>query len=1048
MKEWRTFRAGGLNAQTRGARAYAEDGAEPVLCGYSALLPRIEIRRHARTFALAQGWYVFDPEDGALTDTRVIGHHQRLQTTSRGKEPVALMCEQAARRIAAMLEASPGSRLIPAARFYAMVCSGGARPMDLVSASYTMHCSDVRLRRIFLASDRFSVKDFGPWRDSPSTIMYDGDRPTGNSMSNDPFDTALGKFLSRSNFTGDGHVAVLTDEATPVLIDMMLETAADEFWPTPGSTMSETLCFWRKAWQATAVTEPKLESCEQLVLGWGTDKSYSFKQIASPSADDARDREASTTITESVASCLATFDSPCNPERECGSMKFDRSCLTARIPWRIPYSRVKCCLRCCLLFHTRVLGIDRNVRHWVEREHLIRSGILDKKKFAEQGFRDLLPEDEMIFSDARGVASAHAYVNEWTGRMAVSPALEEIGGGFAHVAGWSSHAGEKERASGGDLARRIANLGNNFSAELYGLIFKLSDDADLDITSLRRIIISEEVAKVLAVNISPQLAGNPVVGPIPRGLASSHDLATHWPSALDGREAKEERAARLMCCCMNVDSGRGRETRRQKLQTLYRNGLLECADPDPSVPHSEYINQMLRSRFVISPPGNGRANHREWEALIAGAVPVVEYNPAFEPMYETLPVVRVNNWTEVTPAFLERQWALIHNASAQFDMAPLYWPYWLAQLTHRVSELSSGHLSQKKEVTTQRLIDVGHKCPNCSSRVCLQHWCQSPPCQPVTLNMLAENGTSTWHGRVLRITGPLRDGFWVRALTVIGQAAWAVERNMGFFVHQNSSFDPYYDSSMGSSSWDSFFLPISVKDGGANPPPHEHDVVELDCEAAWHIFTHDAGGLLYPKSLAIAEKNRKKRSAQVARWVRVRPEILAKADSLWRTLSLDTSGPVLGVHLRGTDKHLQRKVPPQEYFEVIDAWLQHATRNKSTTGTPRIFLATDDYSHAHTMEARYGELIAQQPTPYRGSSQENRPNPHLTSQGSAYTKGLQVMIDTLLLSRVDFLVMTNSAVTEFAMYFNSSLHDRSFNFNIADSTRPGFMPRRSRRARA
>jgi hypothetical protein len=52
-----------------------------------------------------------------------------------------------------------------------------------------------------------------------------------------------------------------------------------------------------------------------------------------------------------------------------------------------------------------------------------------------------------------------------------------------------------------------------------------------------------------------------------------------------------------------------------------------------------------RSKFVVSPPGNGYDCHRTWEAIYLGAVPIVlkEYWP-FQKY--RLPVLVVDTWEE------------------------------------------------------------------------------------------------------------------------------------------------------------------------------------------------------------------------------------------------------------------------------------------------------------------------------------------------------------------------------------------------------------------
>lgn len=81
--------------------------------------------------------------------------------------------------------------------------------------------------------------------------------------------------------------------------------------------------------------------------------------------------------------------------------------------------------------------------------------------------------------------------------------------------------------------------------------------------------------------------------------------------------------------------------------------------------------------FTISPLGNGLDCHRTWEALALGTVPIVRTSP-LDPLYAGLPVVIVNEWSQVTPAFLaDQRDAMLHQ---RFDYSRLLGQYWLDEL--------------------------------------------------------------------------------------------------------------------------------------------------------------------------------------------------------------------------------------------------------------------------------------------------------------------------------------------------------------------------------
>ena len=86
-------------------------------------------------------------------------------------------------------------------------------------------------------------------------------------------------------------------------------------------------------------------------------------------------------------------------------------------------------------------------------------------------------------------------------------------------------------------------------------------------------------------------------------------------------------------------------------------------------PLSSYVALMSGAKFVWSPRGHGWSNHRDWEALVAGAVPVLDHHASFEALYRELPSVHVRDWANVTPAFLEAEWARIEREGARRHLA-------------------------------------------------------------------------------------------------------------------------------------------------------------------------------------------------------------------------------------------------------------------------------------------------------------------------------------------------------------------------------------------
>jgi hypothetical protein len=59
-------------------------------------------------------------------------------------------------------------------------------------------------------------------------------------------------------------------------------------------------------------------------------------------------------------------------------------------------------------------------------------------------------------------------------------------------------------------------------------------------------------------------------------------------------------------------------------------------------------------------------------------------SPAMAELYAGLPVVRVKDWHDVTPAFLAEELRRVRDAGRAVDMKKLYMPYWVARFTDHV----------------------------------------------------------------------------------------------------------------------------------------------------------------------------------------------------------------------------------------------------------------------------------------------------------------------------------------------------------------------------
>ncbi len=99
-----------------------------------------------------------------------------------------------------------------------------------------------------------------------------------------------------------------------------------------------------------------------------------------------------------------------------------------------------------------------------------------------------------------------------------------------------------------------------------------------------------------------------------------------------------------------------------------------------SVPKTfeEYLVDLSRSSFVVSPPGSGLDCHRTWEALYMGCYPIVLHS-TLNPLYEGLPVVVVRAWEEATEELLRKKMGEFKKGDWNFSK--IYIPYWFEKVT-------------------------------------------------------------------------------------------------------------------------------------------------------------------------------------------------------------------------------------------------------------------------------------------------------------------------------------------------------------------------------
>ena len=393
-------------------------------------------------------------------------------------------------------------------------------------------------------------------------------------------------------------------------------------------------------------------------------------------------------MAEDVPGCLAGASS-CAPSRNCAAVTgFDRACLSAAVPWRVPYLRVRCCFRCCLAHWQRTLGLDAVFGQWEREQSSHISQVND-------GWWELPAASEVLYMHSspfawapiRALAPAHAPGRDPGSQQHLS-GLEVARAtrnsafaafSFAHGDNWLH-----ELPDSAPWPRVVINPGDGLVSARWLNYTRLQNSAsrhqDGQVDTMEWFFSNTRLKAPLAMREGG--TREVIEAAVPRGVMSH---GSNWSLLLDGREALTHRAVALNCgCCMGLSYAE----RALKLQALRANNFsCDTGGGRDKLPHDEYVRLLLESRFVFSPAGHGHSNHREWEALVAGAVPVVDHSDDLAELWRGLPMVQVRDWSTVTPTFLESEWKRLQRQS--WDLKKAYWPYWFGRFSHHMASLDA-----------------------------------------------------------------------------------------------------------------------------------------------------------------------------------------------------------------------------------------------------------------------------------------------------------------------------------------------------------------------
>ena len=107
---------------------------------------------------------------------------------------------------------------------------------------------------------------------------------------------------------------------------------------------------------------------------------------------------------------------------------------------------------------------------------------------------------------------------------------------------------------------------------------------------------------------------------------------------------------------------------------------IETPDMTPSGRIS-YLRKLRETPMVVCPEGNGVDTHRLWETLYMGGMPVVKNNKLLNPLFDVLPVLRVNDWNQLGDLeYMHSSWDKVHKMSWNPEvLGASYWKELITQ---------------------------------------------------------------------------------------------------------------------------------------------------------------------------------------------------------------------------------------------------------------------------------------------------------------------------------------------------------------------------------
>lgn len=228
------------------------------------------------------------------------------------------------------------------------------------------------------------------------------------------------------------------------------------------------------------------------------------------------------------------------------------------------------------------------------------------------------------------------------------------------------HSGEIIFVASDKIEEFFADIHSRINAR-YVLI---THNGDKNIGPEEAALIDYKITHWFAQNV---LVEHPKITPIPIGLENKHFANAGWPALYDAAQSRfVAKNGRILVAFSTFTNPAIRE---KALESLRKNPLADVVSRIDD--QEEYLKLLASYSFVASPAGNGVDCHRTWEALYAGATPIVERSFGMEYFKSLgLDIVVIDSWDAIEAPQERKE-----------DNPSLFFDYWKQRILQTVRDI-------------------------------------------------------------------------------------------------------------------------------------------------------------------------------------------------------------------------------------------------------------------------------------------------------------------------------------------------------------------------